>query len=175
MTALLRSRLFWLNLGLVVFWGGVIWTLGGGDFSFSDTSRIIGPLIEWLFPDLTFADKRFWLRFVRKCAHVAEYGVFAVLVLRLVIFLRDRPIAAQIALALGATLLLALLDEGRQGLLSNRTGSPRDVALDVTGGAVGIAVAMALATAAGGHLLGIPGFGARAQRRGGSGRAVPHP
>ena len=175
MTALLRSRLFWLNFGLVLFWGGVIWTLGGGDFSFSDTSRIIGPLIDWLFPDLTFSDKRFWLRFVRKGAHVAEYGVFAVLVLRLAIFLRHRPMLAQTALALTATLLLALLDEGRQGLLSNRTGSLRDVALDVAGGAAGIAVAMTLATAAGGRLLGIHGFRGAGVRPRDEGSALPHP
>ena len=72
---------------------------------------------------------------MRKFAHVAEYGVFAVLVLRLALFLGGRRLVWNLAVALTAALLLALLDEGRQGLLSNRTGSLRDVGLDVTGGA----------------------------------------
>ena len=155
---LTRSQLFKLNVSLVVFWAAVIWMLGGGGFSHSDTSRIIGPLLEWLFPGIDAVDKRSWLRFIRKAAHVGEYAIFAVLVLRLTLFLGGRKLLSTAGVAVGATLLLALLDEGRQGLLGNRTGSVFDVGLDVTGGLFGLAIAVSLATLIGRPLLGIPGW-----------------
>jgi hypothetical protein len=153
-----RRHLLVLNASLVLAWGALIWALGGADFSYHDTSRIIRPLLDWLFPAMDAGDKRFWLFFVRKCAHVSEYGVFAVLVLRLVLFLGGRRLAWNLGAAVAATLLLALLDEGRQGLLPNRTSSLRDVGLDVTGGAIGLTLTLTLATLFRRPLLGVPGW-----------------
>lgn len=153
-----RAQLLWLNVSLVLAWAVLIWSLGGAHFGYDDTSRIIGPLLDWLFPAMEAADKRWWLRFVRKLAHVSEYGVFAVLVLRLVLFLGGRRMAWNLAVAVAATLLLALLDEGRQGRLVNRTGSIHDVGLDVFGGSLGLALSISLASLCGRPLLGVPGW-----------------
>ena len=172
-----RSQRFWLNTCLVLSWAALIWMLGGGDFSARDTSRIIGPLLEWLFPNMEHADKRFWLYFVRKLAHVTEYGVFAVLVLRLALLvagrrlelakrtLETRRLVMYMALALTATAVLALLDEGRQGRLGNRTGSLYDVGLDLAGGLLGLVCAISLASLVGRPLLGVPGWPGSAAAR----------
>ena len=153
-----RSRRFWINLSLVVAWATLIWMLGGRDVSYRDTSRIIRPLLEWLFPAMDAGDVRFWMGFIRKLAHVSEYAIFAVLVLRLALFLGGRKGVTTAGVAIAATLALALLDEGRQGLLGNRTGSLFDVGLDVAGGLLGLALVTSLATLVGRPLLGIPGW-----------------
>ena len=43
-------------------------------------------------------------------------------------------------------------------IVANRTGSGGDVALDAFGAALGLTLAVSLATVAGGRLLGIPGW-----------------
>jgi len=153
-----RTQLLWLNISLVLAWAVLIWSLGGRHFGYDDTSRIIGPLLDWLFPAMAASDKRWWLGFVRKLAHVTEYGVFAVLVLRLVLFLGGRQMAWNLGIAVAATLTLAMLDEGRQGQLTNRSGSIHDVGLDVFGGSLGLALAMSLASLCRRPLFGVPGW-----------------
>lgn len=148
-----------VDWGLVASWAAMIWVLGGGDFSASETSRIIGPLLEWLFPEWSLDERMVWMGAIRKLAHPVEYGVFAVLVLRLRHALRPHaPLVAHSAVALAAALLLATLDESRQGTLGSRTGSPLDVALDTLGAAIALGLGVAAATLAGGQWLGIPGI-----------------
>ena len=66
---------------------------------------------------------------VRKLAHVLEYGILAALVWR-----ADR----RAAVVLGYALVVAILDETRQGLTRTRSGSPWDVMLDFCGALIGM-------------------------------------
>jgi VanZ family protein len=122
---------------------GVLY-LGGTDWGAPQTHGILGPLIEWLFPDWT-ADQRylFHLR-VRKLAHPIEYGVLALAAFHAVFVTLETLIARITALALLLVLSVAATDEWRQSFLATRTGSFRDVALDLVGAAVGLALAVAL-------------------------------
>jgi hypothetical protein len=75
----MRFVKYWLPL---LLWLGVIF-LGSTDLmSAEHTSRFIVPFLRWLKPDIspeTFASIHF---IVRKCAHVGEYAVLALLLLR---------------------------------------------------------------------------------------------
>ena len=113
---------------------------GGGEH----TSRFIGPLIRWLKPDISsesFEGAQFT---VRKLAHVAEYAILAMLILRA----RRLPIPTggfftpkEILLVLTLTTLYAITDEIHQSFVSTRIGTPIDVLIDLVGGAIGVMVA----------------------------------
>jgi VanZ family protein len=72
-----------------------------------------------------------WDLVLRKVAHAAEFAVLGALLQRAV----GKPI---VAFALGA--LYAISDELHQSFVPGRLGSPIDVAIDVAGVAVGVAV-----------------------------------
>ena len=78
----------------------------------------------------------------RKAAHMVEYGVLALLTWRAA--RQDLARLPSSALALGLVLVIAIGDEARQAGLAVRSGSPRDVALDVAGGCLALALLLAL-------------------------------
>jgi VanZ family protein len=71
---------------------------------------------------------------LRKLAHVTEYLVLTLLLLRA---LRRSGIAAALPIALAAALLFAISDEWHQSFVPGRTATVRDVAVD----GIGIALA----------------------------------
>ena len=135
-----RARRAWL---LVLLWAAVVLILGSDDGSAHATSRFIGPLLQWLLPDTPQAILDQLHHLLRKAAHVVEYGVLALLAQRGVAARgrtsRWRPAGP----ALLVVLAVAVLDEGRQSLSSTRTGSAGDVALDLAGGVLALACAIA--------------------------------
>ena len=42
---------------LVAVWASLVWYLGSDAFGASSTSRYLAPLIEWLWPDSSFAQR----------------------------------------------------------------------------------------------------------------------
>ena len=127
----------WLPVAL---WIGVIAWLGGGGFEHGQTSRIIGPLLAWLFPDWSPEQVAAAHGVIRKLAHVVEYAVLGGLAVRALWLTRPPAPAWRRALpALALVALVASADEGRQAMLSGRTGSLRDVGLDCAGGLAGAA------------------------------------
>jgi len=129
---------------LAAAWAAVIWTLGGDAFASPETSRIFGPLIDWLLPELTPRDRFRLLSLLRKAAHLFEYAVFAVLLLRAFSLSWRRSLQLATVFSLGAVFALALADEARQGQSGVRTGSGFDVALDVAGGALAVGLWLVL-------------------------------
>jgi VanZ family protein len=131
-----RAVIAWL---CVVIWAGVIWRLGGDDFSATSTSS---TLFEWLRVVFEKVDPRTRYRIIvgiRKSAHFIEYAVLALLTFRAAMISGVRhqmATAAWVALFLVAT--LASLDEARQAFSPTRTGSPYDVLIDLFGGAVAV-------------------------------------
>ena len=128
----------------VVAWIVAVQTFAGDSFSANETSRLIGPLLRWLFPE---ADAE-WIATVhlaiRKAAHFAEYAILALLALRAFRINFDRPLGWLAAASLVLTLVVAVVDESRQAAAADRTGALSDVALDMGGAASALALARAV-------------------------------
>jgi len=135
-------RLFFKYWFWPLAWMAVIFTASSDTHSYEHSSRIIAPLLYWLFPHIS-ANTVDWVVFIaRKCAHLAEYSVFAWFLWRA--FRRpqkndSRPWNWRQA---GSTLLIVALyaasDEFHQSFVPTRTPAVHDVALDTLGGAAGL-------------------------------------
>ena len=130
---------YWLPL---LIWLGVIFVGSTSVMSAEQTSRYIVPFLIWLKPGMS--PKVIWtiLVLARKCAHVTEYAILAVLLLRA---LRSiTALRAKTPMLFGAVLLgsavFAASDEFHQTFIKSRTPSVRDVCLDVAGAVVGLLI-----------------------------------
>ena len=65
---------YWLP---VLAWMALIFSGSGDARSSAHSSRIIVPLMRWLFPHIAQEDLDLVVLLVRKCAHLAEYAVLA--------------------------------------------------------------------------------------------------
>ncbi|HEX8559191.1 MAG TPA: VanZ family protein [Pyrinomonadaceae bacterium] len=137
-----RGRL-WRH-GPVAAWAGFVLFASSSGFSASNTSRVIRPLLVWLFPEVTEAGLAQAHFLVRKAAHVAEYALLALLAAR-AFRTSSRPALGRrwwlASFALVAA--VALVDEYHQSFLPSRTGTIYDSLLDMTGGAAALACAAA--------------------------------
>jgi VanZ family protein len=130
---------YWLPL---LIWLGVIF-IGSSDLmSAEHTSRIIDPFLRWLKPDIsaeTIAQVQF---FVRKTAHLTEYGILAMLSWRAIFRgtnLKPQTSIAYLALWL-ATILVAASDEYHQSFVASRTAAYGDVLIDSGGALFGLII-----------------------------------
>ncbi len=126
----------------VVAWVALIQTFTGDSSSADETSRFVGPMLRWLFPD---ADAEFVgiVNYgIRKAGHFVEYAILALLTLRALISSFDRPLVWLAAASLVLALAVAVVDESRQAAAANRTGALSDVALDIAGAASALAFAL---------------------------------
>ena len=130
-----RAIRAWL---LVALWFVAIWSFSGADFSAHSTSRFLGPLLRWLFSEISAAELRSFHFALRKGAHVFEYAVLSLLAYRALRFSLDAAPWSLSALALTVVLAVASADELHQSQLPARTGSYGDVALNLAGGALGV-------------------------------------
>ena len=140
--AVLRIRSFvkyWLP---VLVWMGIIFSASSDSGSFQHSSRIIAPLIRWLFPHVSDEGVHTVVVFVRKCAHLAEYAVLALLVWRALRKESARENTpwrwSKAALVLALVALYAASDEFHQAFVPSREASIWDVLLDTTGAAFGL-------------------------------------
>jgi VanZ family protein len=103
------------------------------------TSRIIRPLLEFLFPTASEDSLQLMHFYIRKAAHFTEYAVLALWAVRAFrrssaeVFSRHFYLAA-LALVAG----VAALDELNQSFNPLRTSSGWDVLLDIGGGVAAI-------------------------------------
>jgi VanZ family protein len=102
-------------------------------FSSQHTSRIITPILRWLFPHATTHSIHLMHVAIRKLAHVTEFGIFSVTVFH---GIRGRLTGWRLRWAL-ATLAIAVtyagLDEWHQSFVPLREPTVRDVLLDAFG------------------------------------------
>lgn len=134
-----RNRLW--RYAPLVGWIGFIFFASTATMSASNTSRIIGPLFKWLFPNITEAQLLFVHFSVRKTAHFAEYAVLALLAARAFIPSRQgRLRRGWFIAALALVAVVALLDEFHQSFLAARTGTIRDSLIDISGGATALVI-----------------------------------
>ena len=127
-------------------WAAVIFSFSAGAFSAEHTSRIILPILHWLFPGASQEALLAMHHVLRKCGHFTEYFVLSLLILR---GIRAGRREAHLAWALGAISMVAgyaALDELHQSFVPGRGGVEiSDVLLDTTGGAAAQALAALLA------------------------------
>ena len=139
-----RFLKYWLPL---VIWLGVIFVGSTNVMSTEHTSRYIVPFLLWLKPGMS--PHAIWMILVvaRKCAHVIEYTVLALLLWRA---LRSVPaLQTKTSMVFGAVLLgcalFAASDEFHQTFVQSRTPSVRDVLLDVGGALLGLLIGASFA------------------------------
>jgi len=132
---------YWLP---VVGWMALIFVLSTDTFSGGQTSRILAPLLRWLFPGLSEHASALGVFGVRKAAHVIVYAVLAWLwwrALRRPVRHDPRPWQWRPAgLALLFSASYAVSDEFHQSFTTARTPSAWDVLLDTAGAAAGLLV-----------------------------------
>jgi len=130
---------YWLPL---LIWLCVIF-IGSTDLmSAEHTSRFIVPFLLRLKPAMSPQTVWTIVVVVRKCAHVTEYAILALLLwraLRSGSTLRMKTPGLFSAALLGCA-LFAASDEFHQSFVKSRTPSVRDVLLDVAGALLGLLI-----------------------------------
>jgi VanZ family protein len=134
------ARRAW-RYGPLLAWVGFIFFASTGNLSASNTSRILRPLLLWLFPAITEPTLALAHFLVRKGAHFAEYFVLALLAARAFSTssragLRRRWWLASFVLVAAC----ALLDEYHQSFVASRTGTVYDSLIDIGGGATALII-----------------------------------
>jgi len=149
-----KFRAFFIYWIPILIWMAVIFSASSDRMSFSHSSRIIAPILHWLFPHMSDQSVHAVVFAVRKAAHVTEYAILALLVWRAF----RKPNATRLsnfdacaskfdripwswAQAVSALLFVALYattDEIHQAFVPTRQGSVWDVLLDTLGGAFGL-------------------------------------
>ena len=119
----------------LVAWLAFISSSSSASFSAGNTSRIIGPLVLWLFPN-TSAETLATIHFItRKVAHFTEYAILGFLAAR-AFRTSPRPAISRRWFLISAVLIVvyALIDEYHQSFVPDRTGSVYDSFIDMAGG-----------------------------------------
>ena len=119
----------------LIAWLTFISFASSDSFSAENTSRIIGPLILWLFPH-TSPETLAVVHFItRKIAHFTEYAILGFLAAR-ALSTSPRPAIYQRWFLICLTLIVvyALMDEYHQTFVPSRTPSIWDSFIDMAGG-----------------------------------------
>src|SRR6266540_2653298 len=139
---MLGSRSLLRTWFTVAFWMGLIFFLSTDELSDQRTSRIIGPLLRWLDPGISDAVVRKIQYAVRKCGHLGEYAILAILFHRALDPATINPTRrwtwSQTGWALLLTALYACTDEFHQAFVPSRQATVWDVLIDTVGGGLGL-------------------------------------
>jgi VanZ family protein len=138
-----QMRRFLKNWLPVMVWVGVIFFGSTDLMSAEHTSRFIVPFLLWLKPDIsaeTLASIHF---IVRKCTHVGEYAILALLLLRAATLMTNsnRSIPILYVSVWGVCLFVAATDEFHQTLVASRGASVQDIMIDSSGAVLGLVIA----------------------------------
>lgn len=119
----------------LVAWLVFISFASSDSFSAANTSRIIGPLVLWLFPH-TSPETLAIIHFItRKIAHFSEYAILAFLAAR-----AFRTSRRWFLICVALIVVYALLDEYHQMFVPSRTPSIYDSFIDMAGGLTALLV-----------------------------------
>lgn len=130
-----RLRRFVTHYLPLIVWLGFISYASSGSFSAGNTSRIIGPLVLWLFPNTSPETLITIHGIIRKLAHLTEYAILGLLAAR-AFSTSGRAAIRQRWFLISATLVVvyALIDEYHQSFVPSRTGTIWDSFIDIAGG-----------------------------------------
>jgi len=121
--------------GPLILWLAFIFFASTGEFSAENTSRIIRPLLLWLFPGIS--EERLALAhfLIRKAAHFTEYAILAFLAARAFSTSSKEMLRRRwFFISLAIVVLYALTDEYHKSFVPSRTSSIYDRLIDVSGG-----------------------------------------
>ena len=122
--------LSWLPVAL---WAGLIFGSSTSQFGGAETSRVIVPVLHFIFPGASADTLDLLHEFVRKCAHFVNYFILGALLYRAV---RGGNKGWQLRWALLAVFIAfayASSDEYHQSFEAGRGPSARDALLDTFG------------------------------------------
>jgi VanZ family protein len=109
-----------------ILWMAALFILSTTYFSAANTSKIIEPILRWIFPSASFATISLMHNLIRKAAHFTDYAILFWLLIR-------GPLERRPYTALACCVIYAFLDEGHQIFAVGRGPSLYDVALDSSG------------------------------------------
>lgn len=119
----------------------LIFTGSSDKHSYEHSSRYFEPLLRWLFPHMTPDHVETIHHAFRKCCHLAEYAVLALLVWR-ALHATKNSLAPWSWPKVGGTLLVVFLyassDEFHQIFVTTRTPRVSDVFIDTAGGMIAL-------------------------------------
>jgi len=129
---------FWLP---VLLWMTLIFTASSDSHSSEHSSRFVEPLLHWLFPHMSQTHIEDIHLVIRKCAHLTEYAILALLVWR-ALHQSKTNLPTWSWPKVGGTLLIVFLysssDEFHQSFVPTRTAQFSDVVIDTSGAAIGL-------------------------------------
>ena len=119
----------------LIVWLAFISFASSDNFNAGNTSRIIGPLILWLFPN-TSPETLAVVHFItRKIAHFTEYAILGFLAARAFRTEPRHAISSRwFLICVILVVVNALLDEYHQSFVPSRTASIFDSLIDMAGG-----------------------------------------
>ena len=112
--------------GPAMVWMVVLFVLSTSAFSASNTSRVIEPMLRWIFSSASLVTIAMMSNLIRKMAHFTDYAILFWLLFR-------GPLIKRPYTALACCVIYAFLDEGHQIFAMGRGASLYDVALDSSG------------------------------------------
>jgi VanZ family protein len=119
----------------LIVWLTFISYASSDSFSASNTSRIIGPLILWLFPNTSLETLAVVHFITRKLAHFTEYAILGFLAARAFRMSPGHAIRSRwFLISLILVVTYALIDEYHQSFVPTRTPSVWDSLIDMAGG-----------------------------------------
>jgi VanZ family protein len=122
---------YWAPLG---DWLAAIFFFSTDAMSAAHTSRFVEPLIRSIVPNASPETVYAVHVAVRKCGHLTEYGLLALLAFRAVRRGRPEPFRARwAAAAFAIASSYAVVDEFHQTFVASRTGNAGDVLVDMVG------------------------------------------
>lgn len=125
--------------GPLLLWMALIYVGSTNLLSSANTNGPIHRILLFLLPTLGEERAQMWHFVIRKCGHLAEYGVLALLAARSFTFATQSAVRAHALLF--SFLLIAiysLLDEYHQSFVASRGASVHDSLIDMAGGAVAL-------------------------------------
>ena len=129
---------FWLP---VLLWMALIFSASADAHSYEHSSRFVEPILRWLFPHLPQPEIESIHHVIRKCGHLTEYAILALLCRR-ALHLSGNNLPTWSWPKVGGTLLLVFIfaatDEFHQRFVPTRTPLVSDVFIDTAGGAIGL-------------------------------------
>ncbi|MDD5141491.1 MAG: VanZ family protein [Verrucomicrobiales bacterium] len=127
----------------MLLWMALIFTASSDPHSSEHSSLFVEPLLHWLFPKMSQAHVEGIHLVIRKCAHLTEYAVLALLVWR-ALHQSKTNLPTWSWPKVGGTLLVVFIyaasDEYHQSFVATRTAHFSDVLIDTTGAAIALLV-----------------------------------
>jgi VanZ family protein len=129
---------YWLP---VLLWMAVMFTASADPNSHERSRHIFRPILLWLFPHMSDQEFESIHLVLRKCCHLMEYAILALLVFRALHHSRT-SLPTWSWPRVGVTLLIVFLyacsDEYHQSFVPGRTALFSDVCIDTAGGTIGL-------------------------------------